>query len=102
SVSRRRRELIVRFALGAQRRDVLVMIVRRAMTVVAVGLVVGLVCAALFAAWIERFLVASSPFDLPTFVAAVAIFAVVGLIASLLPARRAAATDPAGVLRSRG
>ena len=101
SVSRRGRELVVRFALGAQRRDVVAMILRQTMTVVAVGLVVGLVCAALFAGWIERFLVASSPFDMPTFAAAVALFAAVGVAASLLPARRAAATDPAGLLRTR-
>jgi len=101
SVSRRRRELAIRMAMGARRRDVLAGVVRRGMGVVGVGLLLGIAAAALFARWIARFLVAASPADPLAFVLAAVLFVAVAAAALVVPARRAAATEPAGLLRNR-
>ena len=100
SVSRRTREIGVRVALGAQRTDVLGMVVREGMRLAGTGVVVGLVLAAVATRLIAGFLFSVSPIDGATFAGMSALFIAVALLASYLPARRAAATDPLTALRS--
>jgi predicted permease len=100
SVSRRTREIGVRVALGAQRRDVLGMVVREGMWLAGTGVVVGVLLAAAATRLIAGFLFDVSPLDALTFASMSAVFVGVALLASYLPARRAAATDPLTALRS--
>ena len=100
SVSRRTREIGVRVALGAQRTDVLRMVVREGMRLASVGVVVGIVLAAAATRLIAGFLFSVSPVDGTTFAGMSLLFIAVALLASYLPARRAAATDPLTALRS--
>jgi predicted permease len=100
SVSRRTREIGVRVALGAQRWDVLRMVVREGMRLAGTGVMVGLVLAAIATRLIAGFLFSVSPMDGMTFAGMSALFIAVALLASYLPARRAAATDPLTALRS--
>ena len=100
SVSRRTREIGVRVALGAQRWDVLGMVVREGMRLAGTGVVVGLVLAAVATRLIAGFLFSVSPMDGVTFAGMSVLFIAVALLASYLPARRAAATDPLTALRS--
>jgi predicted permease len=99
SVGRRTREIGVRVALGAQRRDVLAMVVREGMRLAGVGVVVGVLLAAAVTRLIARFLFSVSPLDGLTFAGMSGVFIAVALVASYLPARRAAATDPLAALR---
>lgn len=100
SVGRRTREIGVRVALGAQRWDVLRMIVREGMRLAVVGVAVGIALAAATTRLIAGFLFDVSPMDAVTFVGMSAVFVAVAFLASYLPARRAASTDPLTALRS--
>jgi predicted permease len=100
SVSRRTREIGVRVALGAQRADVLGMVVREGMRLAGTGVVVGIGLAAVATRLIAGFLFSVSPIDTATFAGMSLLFVAVALLASYLPARRAAATDPLTALRS--
>ena len=100
SVSRRTREIGVRVALGAQRGDVLGMVVREGMWLAGIGVAVGVALAAAATRLIVGFLFDVSPLDALTFAGMSAVFVAVALLASYLPARRAAATDPLTALRS--
>jgi ABC-type antimicrobial peptide transport system permease subunit len=100
SVGRRTREIGVRVALGAQRADVLGMIVNEGMRLTGVGVVIGLLLAAGTTRFLERFLFSVSPFDAITFAGMSLLFIAVALVASYLPARRAAAADPMMALRA--
>jgi putative ABC transport system permease protein len=100
SVGRRTREIGVRVALGAQRGDVLGMVVSEGMRLAITGVAIGVVLAAAATRLIAAFLFNVSPMDALTFTAMAALFIVVALVASYLPARRAAATDPLTALRS--
>ena len=99
SVGRRTREIGVRVALGAQRRDVLGMVVREGMRLAGTGVVAGVLLAAAATRLIAGFLFDVSPLDGLTFAGMSGLFIVVALVASYLPARRAAATDPLTALR---
>ena len=99
SASRRSREIGIRLALGARREDVLGMVVREGMRLTTVGVGIGLLLAAAATRLIVGFLFGVSPLDGLTYVAMTAGFVAVALLASWLPARRAAATDPMVVLR---
>jgi predicted permease len=99
-VSRRTTEIGVRMALGAARAEVLWMIVRESLFLIAAGLTVGLPLA-----WFTSRLMASmlfhlSPHDSVSFVAAGLGMLVVSLAAALIPARRAASIEPMQALRS--
>jgi predicted permease len=100
SVGRRTREIGVRVALGARRSDVLRMIVREGMLLAGIGVVIGLVLATAVTRLIAGFLFSVSPMDGVTFAAMSLLFVAVALVASYLPARRAAASDPVAALRS--
>ena len=100
SVGRRTREIGVRVALGAQRGDVLGMVVSEGMRLAVTGVAIGVVLAAAATRLIAAFLFNVSPMDAVTFTAMAALFIVVALVASYLPARRAAATDPLTAIRS--
>ena len=99
SVGRRTREIGVRVALGAQRGDVLGMVVREGMRLAGTGVVAGVLLAAAATRLIAGFLFNVSPLDGLTFAGMSGLFIVVALVASYLPARRAAATDPLTALR---
>jgi predicted permease len=98
-VGRRSREIGLRMALGADRRSVLRLIVREGMRLALVGVAVGIVLSVAATRLLSSLLLGVSPLDPLTFVGMSALFAAVALLASYLPARRAAAADPMAVLR---
>jgi putative ABC transport system permease protein len=99
AVSRRTREIGVRIAIGATRRDIMVMILREGLTPAVVGVAVGLV----LSAGAVRVMPMLAPFthriDPRWFIAMVPALFLVSLVASLVPARRAARVDPTVALR---
>jgi predicted permease len=99
SVTRRTREIGIRMALGAQRADVLVMILRQGMSLAVTGCVIGLILAAAAGRLLTAFLLGMTPIDPVTFAAAAALFVAISLAACFVPARRAARTDPMVALR---
>ena len=99
SVSRRTREIGVRMALGARACCVLRMLLKEAMTLVAIGMVIGWGLAAALSRLIASFLFGVGAMDLVTFAATPILLAVVALAASYLPARRAMKVDPMVALR---
>jgi predicted permease len=99
NVRQRTREIGVRMALGAGRRDVLLMILERAMLRIAVGLATGLILAAISGRLLSGVLYGISPWDPLALAAAVAVLALVALFAAVLPARRATQVDPVVALR---
>jgi predicted permease len=94
------REIGIRIALGARRGEVLWMILRDALLLVGVGLAVGLPFSLLAAKHVGSVLFGIQPADSVTFVITVAVLAVIGAGAALLPARRAAGLEPMRVLRN--
>jgi predicted permease len=99
-VERRRAEIGIRMALGASRRQVVSLEIRRTLTAVLAGLSVGLVTAALLTRYLETLLFGVTPLDRVAFAGAALILVVAASLASLLPARRAARVDPMLVLRA--
>jgi putative ABC transport system permease protein len=99
-VSQRRRELGVRAALGASPRDLVAIVVREGLGVAAIGLAAGLIGAAFLTRFMQGALFGVQPLDAPSFAAAPVVLLVVAAFACVLPASRAAATDPARALRS--
>lgn len=99
AVGRRRREMGIRFALGARRWAVVGLVLRGGMGLVGVGMGVGLVLAALAARLLDGLLYGTSPLDPVAFAGAVAVLTAVALAANYVPAARAARVDPATVLR---
>jgi putative ABC transport system permease protein len=93
-VVQRTHEIGVRMALGAQRRDVLLLIIGRAARLVLIGTIVGLVLALLSTRTLSALLYNVGAFDLPTFVIVTLVLAFVALAASYLPALRATKADP--------
>jgi len=100
SVTQRQREIGIRMALGARRQDVLRMMLARGMAVVGVGLAVGLAISFALARLARTLLVGISPWDAASFVGAAVVLALVGVVANLVPTRRAAGVDPTVALRS--
>ncbi len=93
-VVQRTHEIGVRMALGAQRRDVLQMVVGHALKLVGIGAVVGLVLAFLSTRALAALLYGVSAFDLTTFVFVPVTLATIALFASYIPALRATRADP--------
>jgi putative ABC transport system permease protein len=98
-VSQRTKEVGIRMALGASRKDVLQMITSQGMRLALIGAVIGLLLALALAKVVSSLLIGISGYDLTTFVAVSALLAAVAFIASLLPARRATKVDPLVALR---
>jgi len=99
AVVQRTQEIGVRMALGAERRQVLALILRRGLLVSVAGITVGLIGAFAGARYMQSMLFGVEPRDPGTFVAVAVAFAVVAMIASYLPARRATKVDPMVALR---
>jgi predicted permease len=100
AASRRSNEIGIRMALGARRADVLGMIVGEGMRLTVVGIVAGLLLAAAATRLMVGLLFGVSPLDAGTYVVMPALLVAVALLASYLPARRAADADPSRVLRA--
>jgi putative ABC transport system permease protein len=99
-VTRRTREIGVRVALGASTSTVIRMIVRQAAIPVGIGIAIGVVAAALTTQLLSAQLFGVSPGDPPTYALVASLLAAVAVIASLVPAARAANADPTKALRS--
>jgi ABC-type antimicrobial peptide transport system permease subunit len=100
AVSQRTRELGIRVALGAHVRDVMRLVVGDGMQVVGIGLVTGVVLAAIVSRLLGTFLYGVSPWDPVAFLAGPLVLALVGAAACWVPARRATRVDPVEALRS--
>jgi predicted permease len=98
-VLRRTREIAIRMALGAGRRDILLLICGRNVALVAAGLALGAAGAAALTRWLTSLLYGVEPFDALTFACLAALLGAVAMAASYVPARRATAVDPGTALR---
>ena len=99
AVARRTREFGIRVALGAQRRDVVAFVMRRALMLMGVGLAIGGACALTGTRLLTTILFDVNPWDPMIFVGSMAILTIAGLLASYLPARRATMVNPVVALR---
>ncbi len=99
TVTRRTREIGIRVAMGAQRADVIGMVLRQGMSLVLVGAVIGLLLAAAGSRLLVRLLFGVPPLDPATFAGAVLLFAVIGLAACYMPTRRATRINATEALR---
>lgn len=99
SVEQRLREFGIRMALGAQRAQLLAMIMSQGLWPVGLGLAVGSVAALLGGRLLQDFVFGISPFDPLTFVAVLVVVISAATLACYIPAHRAVQTEPADVLR---
>lgn len=99
TVAQRRHELGIRMALGAERNDLLRLIVGRGVSLIAIGIALGLIASLVFTRAMSSLLYHVPARDLPTFVLASLTFLMVGAAASYIPARRAMSVDPREALR---
>jgi putative ABC transport system permease protein len=95
----RTREIGIRIALGAARRDIGRLILLQGARPVAIGLIAGLLMAAMAGRFATAFLFGVRPHDPLTFATVSLLIAALALAASYVPARRAARLDPVGALR---
>jgi putative ABC transport system permease protein len=98
-VSLRRREVGLRVALGAQQANIVAQFLGKALRIVAIACVAGLVLSFAFSRALSGMLFGVSPFDAATLAGVVALVTVVAVVAALVPAIRAARVDPMTVLR---
>jgi predicted permease len=99
SVARRTREIGIHMAIGAQREEVLGMVLRGSMLLVAAGIIIGVAAALAAGRLVAPQLFGLEPTDIPTLVTAIAITIGVSVAAGYLPARRATRVDPMVALR---
>lgn len=99
SVTRRRREIGIRLALGGPPRDLVLLLVRQGLTCVGIGMVLGVAVALGVTRFLKGWLNGVSPTDAETFVGVPLVLAVVAFLAIYWPARRATRIDPMIVLR---
>ena len=100
SISRRTRELAIRQALGAERRDILGLVLKEGMGLVGLGLAIGLAGAFIGAKSLAQFLYSVSARDVTTMVVAPLVLLLVALAACLVPARRAMKVPPTAALKA--
>jgi len=94
NVARRTNEIGIRMALGAQRQDVLGMVMRESMVLVVIGVMVGLATAVLTSRFVTSLLYGLPAADPLSIAVAIAVMAIVSALAGYLPARRASRVDP--------
>ena len=99
SVACRRREMAVRIAVGAQRANVLVLVLGQGSKLVGLGVAIGMAGALVMTGLLKAFLFGVTPSDPLTFGVTAILFTVVALVACLIPARRATKVDPIMALR---
>ena len=99
-VNEQSREIAIRLALGAQRRNILKMVLRQGLTLAAAGAGVGLVGALVVSHLMAGLLYGVSPYDLSTFAGVTAVLTAVAIAASYVPALRAMRLDPITTLHS--
>lgn len=99
AVSQRTREIGIRIALGANRRSILGWVFRQGLTLIVVGVGLGLIGAFAFTRLLRSLLFGVAPTDLVTYAALAALLALVALLACYIPARRATKVDPLVALR---
>ena len=100
AVTRRAREIGVRVAVGAQRQNVLWLVLRETLTLALLGIAIGIPSALVAAQLIASMLFGLSPNDVPTIIGVSLLLLVVAFFAGYLPARRASAIDPIVALRT--
>ena len=100
TATQRRTEIAIRMALGAQRLQVIGLMLRRGLALTAIGIVVGLAIAAGVTRYVNALLFGVTPVDPATFLGVSAIFVAVAAVASYIPARRASSVDPMVALRA--
>jgi putative ABC transport system permease protein len=100
SVQQRTKEFGLRMALGARRDGVLVMVVRQGLTLVLIGLAIGIVGALAAGRVLSSYLYQTAPTDPMIFAGVAALFILSGVVACLIPARRATTVDPLIALRA--
>ena len=89
AVQRRSSEIGIRMALGAQRGDVLGLVLRQSLTLTAIGIALGLAAAAAVTRYVRGMLFGLTPLDPATFIGVAVVFALVATAAAAIPARRA-------------
>ena len=99
-VSHRTVEIGVRLAVGAQRGEVLLMVLRESLMLACVGIAIGLPLAVLASHLLRAMLFGITPHDWVTFAGSLLIVVAVAVSAAFFPARRAASTDPMQALRT--
>ena len=99
AVAQRTQEIGVRMALGAQMRDVLALVLRHALWLVALGGVIGLAGAYAASSVLKSLLFEVAPTDMTVFLAVPVVLLLVALVACIVPARRATKVDPLVALR---
>jgi predicted permease len=100
SVARRTGEIGVRVALGAERRQVMALVLRETLMLTVIGTTIGLAGAASVTRYLEALLFGVTPVDPATFVAVSGLFVVVAAVATYVPTRRALRIDPVVALRA--
>jgi ABC-type antimicrobial peptide transport system permease subunit len=101
-VSQRTVEIGIRMALGAQKRDVLLPVLRQGVVMIVVGLAIGTAGALALTRLVGSLLYGVTAMDPLSFAVALLVLTMVGLLACYLPARRALRIDPVVALRSEG
>ena len=99
-VQQQLKEIGIRLALGAARRDVLALVIRQGMTVVVCGVVVGMIAAVAASRGMSTLLFEVRPTDISPLAIVAALMSGVALAACLIPARRATRLEPSSVLRT--
>jgi ABC-type antimicrobial peptide transport system permease subunit len=99
-VSQRTREIGVRMALGAQRSSVYQLILKEATWLIALGIVAGLAGSIAVTTLMGKLLFGVRSWDVPTLVAVALLLGLSALLASFIPARRAASVNPVEALRA--
>ena len=100
SVSQRTREIGIRMALGAQQTSVHRLVLKEAGILTTLGIAIGLACSLAVAKLLRDLLFGIQPWDIPTLAAVTMVLAIAALVASYLPARRAAGVNPVEALRT--